>query len=226
MTAQMIFGEYIRRVSRGRMHIPSGWCHHFEAGLELTLGQEKKFIFIVAYPYAKTKRRRVNSVREFQRLDRRGRITIPKAMRDTANIRDYVILLGANDRLEIWNGSMLEEKIFQQQQEYFKSLGRLDVQFGKYTGEHGLKVYERFEREVDKAWNKLKKTQSGKSLTVGGREAIEEDMIVKAVDEFLSEEVSAKEALERKTGLSVSDFLSKIDESIERMATERERRCK
>ena len=79
----------------------------------------------------------------------------------------------------------------------------LTIEIGKFTGQIGLQVYQRFKREVDNKWNKLRQTQIPKSRAVGSREAVEEDIIVKALDMFLTQ-LSPKEKLERETGQSIT----------------------
>ena len=37
------------------------------------------------------------------RLDRQGRVTIPRKLLERAGIRDRMIIIGALDRLELWN---------------------------------------------------------------------------------------------------------------------------
>ena len=85
----------------------------------------------------------------------------------------------------------------------------LVIEFGKFTGELGLEVYGRFERKVDEIWKKLRETQIRKSRAVGSQEAIEEDIIVKALDKFLSP-LSTIERLERETRQNISDDILKV----------------
>ena len=82
----------------------------------------------------------------------------------------------------------------------------LIVEFGKFTGKQGLEVYERFEREVDDKWKKLQETKVRKSRAVGSRRAAEEDIIVKALDKFLTP-LSARDRLKRETGQNISHAL-------------------
>ncbi len=83
------------------------------------------------------------------------------------------------------------------------------IEFGKFTGKLGLEVYERFKREVDDNWNKLQRTQIRKSSAVRSRKALEEDIIMKALDRFLKQ-LSAKERLEMETQLNISNIIWKI----------------
>ena len=84
----------------------------------------------------------------------------------------------------------------------------LIIEFGKFTGKHGLEVYQRFKREVDDELKKLQQ-QIGKSSALQSRKAVEEDIIVKALDGFLTP-LSAKERLEMQTGLNISNIIWKV----------------
>jgi hypothetical protein len=76
---------------------------------------------------------------------------------------------------------------------------KLMVEMGKFTGQEGLQVYERLKSEVNSEWDRLQKTQVPKSSNLRSSEAVMENIVVKALDRFLSE-LPAKEALERKVG--------------------------
>lgn len=82
--------------------------------------------------------------------------------------------------------------------------GSLIIEMGKITGKQGLEVYERFKREVDEQWKKLQETQIPKSRALGSRKAIEEHIVVKALDGFLPP-LPAKESLEREIRESISN---------------------
>jgi hypothetical protein len=101
----------------------------------------------------------------------------------------------------------------------------LIIEIGKFTGKHGLEVYERFKREVDNKWDKLKRTQIRKSSAVGSREALEEDIIVKALDRFLTPS-STKERLENETGQSISEDILKVLIHMDRDYTKEELKTK
>jgi len=85
----------------------------------------------------------------------------------------------------------------------------LCIEFGNFTGEIGREVWERFKREVDDKCKKLERTHIQKSRAVGSREALEEDIVVKALDRFLTPS-STKERLEKETGQNISDQILKV----------------
>jgi len=85
--------EY-HNLDRGRLFIPDKCRHHFKCSLGLTLDDQKRFIAVQPYEESRVK------------LDSRGRLTIPKALRDEANIRDVVVIRFISclhDYFEIWN---------------------------------------------------------------------------------------------------------------------------
>ncbi len=82
----------------------------------------------------------------------------------------------------------------------------LIIEFGKFTGKHGLVVYQRFKREVDDELKKLQQTKVIKSRAISSRRAVEEVIVVKALDRFLTQ-LSAKEKLEREIGQNISRTL-------------------
>ncbi len=78
--------------------------------------------------------------------------------------------------------------------------------FIEFTGKQELEVYDRLQREVDEWWNKLQETQIPKSGALQSRKAIEEMIVMRALDKFLPQ-LSAKERLEMQTGQKFSDVL-------------------
>jgi len=106
-----MFGEYHCRVDRGRVFIPSKRRHHFKSGLELALDEERRFI--AAHPCQDSG----------LLLDAKGRLTIPKALRDEIRIKDMVIIVVADHYLEIWNPLSWEQEKAQAQSEADKKYG-------------------------------------------------------------------------------------------------------
>jgi hypothetical protein len=85
----------------------------------------------------------------------------------------------------------------------------LIIEIGKFTGKLGLEVYERFRREVDSEWNKLQQTQIGKSSAVRSRKALEEKIIMKALDRFVMS-LSTKERLEMEIRQGISRIILRM----------------
>lgn len=125
----MFFGEYQYRVDeKGRLPLPPKFRRDMKAAAVLTRGSEK---CVAVYPEAEWKRladslagRTVTSgnLRRLNRaifgaafsvsFDKQGRITLPLPLRKYAGIGDTVVVVGANQYVELWN-----EKAWKQEKE-------------------------------------------------------------------------------------------------------------
>jgi len=104
----MAYFEWHSAVDNGRVVVPGKCRRYFQSGLELALDEDKRFI--AARPYPESELDLMDSQSEFRRLDARGRLTIPKAFLDAANITDVAVIVGSNDYFEIWNQSSWEKE--------------------------------------------------------------------------------------------------------------------
>jgi len=116
----MFDGEYYHTIDKkGRVILPAKFRDEFKDGLWITISPEKcLWIFNKqtwlqladkwgAVPRAKLSVRDIARLR-FGRsfsdtLDNQGRVTIPPSLREKANLTKDIVILGAEDRLEIWN---------------------------------------------------------------------------------------------------------------------------
>ena len=117
----MFLGEYEYKVdNKGRLPIPTKFRKEFSDGLVVTRGAEK---CIVAYrvevfgkgagPLAteeiieseeqRNLKRAIFASAESLTLDGQGRIALHARLKDHAQIKDTVIIVGLGDRIEIWN---------------------------------------------------------------------------------------------------------------------------
>ncbi len=116
----MFFGEYQYKVDdKGRVPLPPKFRRELKTGMVLTKGMEK---CIAVYPTAEWKRlsdslaaKAVSpaSLRKLTRalfgnafsasFDGQGRIVLPHALRDYAEIGDTAIVVGANNNVELWS---------------------------------------------------------------------------------------------------------------------------
>ncbi|MFW6151158.1 MAG: division/cell wall cluster transcriptional repressor MraZ [Chloroflexota bacterium] len=116
----MFFGEYSYRVDeKGRLPLPPKFRRDMREAAILTRGTEK---CIAVYPLAEWKRlaealaaKTVTStnLRRLNRaifgsafnasFDKQGRITLPAPLRIYAEITDNVVVVGANQYVELWN---------------------------------------------------------------------------------------------------------------------------
>jgi MraZ protein len=116
----MFFGNYEHRIDpRGRVAIPAKFRDELKQGLVLSQGFDQ---CIRVYPLkvwqemageltapliAKESRRRISryifSSAFIEELDRLGRVLLPAPLRQYADIKDIVVIAGANTYVEIWS---------------------------------------------------------------------------------------------------------------------------
>lgn len=130
----MFFGEFEYRIDeKGRVPIPPRFRRELKEGVVLTPGVER---CITAYPLSEWKKladalttgsitqsklRRLNRAifaTAFNlNIDGQGRIALPAPIRQYAGIEDEVVIVGANNYLELWNKEQWEaEKTISQEQ--------------------------------------------------------------------------------------------------------------
>lgn len=130
----MFFGEFEYKIDeKGRVPIPPRFRRELKDGVILAPGVEK---CITVYPVAEWKKLAENltsssvtrsKLRRLKRaifatafslnMDGQGRIALPNALRQYAEIIDEVVIAGANNYLELWNKVHWdEEKAISQQQ--------------------------------------------------------------------------------------------------------------
>ena len=117
----MFFGEYPYKVDeKGRVPLPPKFRRQMKEGVILAKGMGEKCI--AAYPVAEWKRLSDSlaakavtpaNLRRLNRaifgsafggsLDGQGRITLPFSLREYAGIGDTAIVVGANNRIELWS---------------------------------------------------------------------------------------------------------------------------
>ena len=116
----MFFGEFEYKIDdKGRMPIPPKFRRELREEVILTAGAEK---CIALYPPTEWKKladtltsglitpsklrrlkRAIFSTAFSIRIDGQGRIALPFSLRQHAEIADEVVIVGANNYLEIWN---------------------------------------------------------------------------------------------------------------------------
>ncbi len=123
----MFFGEYQYKVDeKGRLPLPPKFRRDMKEAAILTRGSEK---CVAVYPLAEWKRladslaaKTVTSanLRKLNRaifgsafsvsFDKQGRITLPFPLRGYAEIGDTVVVVGANQYVELWNEKAWKEE--------------------------------------------------------------------------------------------------------------------
>ena len=121
----MFFGTYTPKLDeKGRLFLPAKFRDQLAGGLMVTRGQEH---CLYVWPQSEiervTERLREAPVsnkatRDYIRMfssgasddapDKQGRITIPPKLRDWAGLNKEVVVIGAMNRLEIWDGGRWE----------------------------------------------------------------------------------------------------------------------
>ena len=129
---RVFLGTHTPRLDdKGRLILPAKYREELSTGLVLTKGQERcLYVFPVSEFGRITEALRTapvtaKAVRDYSRvffasasdeeLDRQGRITIPLSLREYAGLDRDCVVIGANSRLEIWDGSAWATYLEQQE---------------------------------------------------------------------------------------------------------------
>lgn len=136
-------GEYTHTLdAKGRLAVPARYRSRFEQGLVITPGVEAcLYIYPMEAWEAKAKQIDEKNLSAAQRrqvervffgnateleLDAQGRVTLPAKYRQRANLEDDVLIIGARDRLELWNAATYREAL---EQIHIEDLKGLDLPF-------------------------------------------------------------------------------------------------
>ena len=121
----MFLGTHSPRLDeKGRLFLPAKYREDLADGVVITKGQER---CLYVFPSAEFERITealraapvtAKAVRDYSRVffasasddvpDKQGRVTIPQALRDYAGLQRDCVVIGANTRLEIWDGAAWE----------------------------------------------------------------------------------------------------------------------
>lgn len=116
----MFLGTHTPRLDeKGRMFLPAKFRERLAGGLVMTRGQER---CLYVFPMAEFERIATamhstpvtsRAVRDYQRVllsgasdevpDKQGRVTIPQLLRDYAGLSKECTVIGAGNRIEIWD---------------------------------------------------------------------------------------------------------------------------
>ena len=119
-------GTYTPKLDeKGRLFLPAKFRNRLSEGLVVTQGQEKclvvwpQDVFDAEADRVSARPMTSKSARAYTRmlfssgsegsLDKQGRIGIPTPLRDYASLERDVVVIGARDRLEIWNPARWRE---------------------------------------------------------------------------------------------------------------------
>ena len=121
----MFFGTYTPKLDdKGRLILPAKFRDQLAGGLMVTRGQEH---CLYVWPQAEVERiterlreapvsnkatrdyvRMFSSASSDETPDKQGRITVPPKLREWANLSKDVVVIGAMNRLEIWDEAAWE----------------------------------------------------------------------------------------------------------------------
>jgi MraZ protein len=131
----MFLGTYTPRLDdKGRLIFPAKFREQLEAGVVVTRGQER---CLYVFPLAEfgrlaeqlrqapmTSKQARDYLRVFlsgasdESLDKQGRITVPLVLRTYAGLGRDVAVIGAGQRVEIWDGAVWEAYLAKQEQAF------------------------------------------------------------------------------------------------------------
>jgi MraZ protein len=131
----MFFGTYTPRLDdKGRLFLPAKFRDELSEGLVVTRGQERCLYVWSMEEFSKlTERLRETSVtnksaRDYVRMffagasdetpDKQGRITVPPMLRGYASLERDCIVIGAMNRIEIWDAASWQTYSDQQEQAF------------------------------------------------------------------------------------------------------------
>jgi MraZ protein len=131
----MFFGTYTPRLDeKGRLFLPAKFRDELAEGLVITRGQERCLYVWSMEEFGKlTERMRQQPVgdraaRDYVRMffagasdetpDKQGRITVPQMLRDYASLTRDCVVIGAMNRIEIWDAAAWQAYSDQQEQAF------------------------------------------------------------------------------------------------------------
>ena len=131
----MFFGTYTPRLDdKGRLFLPAKFRDALAEGLVVTRGQERCLYVWSLEEFGKlTERLRDTSVtnkaaRDYVRMffagasdekpDKQGRITVPPLLRDYASLTKDCMVIGAMNRIEIWDAGSWQAYSDEQEQAF------------------------------------------------------------------------------------------------------------
>ena len=141
----MFFGEFEYKVDeKGRVPIPAQFRREIREGvIWLSQGMEGG---ITAYPLAEWKKLAAaltsasvtrSKMRKLNRalfatafrvsIDGQGRVALPSPLRDYAGIEDEVVIVGANNCIELWNREQWEAEIADSREQAWQIIESLEM---------------------------------------------------------------------------------------------------
>lgn len=131
----MFLGTYTPRLDdKGRMILPAKYRDRLAGGLVMTRGQERCLYVFPMAEFEKVASAMASTpvsnraVRDYQRVflsgasdeipDKQGRVTIPAALRQYADLTRECTVIGAGSRIEVWDTKAWEEYLASTEQTF------------------------------------------------------------------------------------------------------------
>lgn len=131
----MFLGTYTPRLDdKGRLILPAKFREQLEAGVVVTRGQEHCLYVFPLSEFERlaeqlrqapvTSKQARDYLRVFlsgasdESVDKQGRVTIPPMLRSYAGLDRDVAVIGAGQRVEIWDGAAWERYLAEQEQAF------------------------------------------------------------------------------------------------------------
>lgn len=131
----MFLGTHTPRLDeKGRLILPAKFREQLEAGVVVTRGQERCLYVFPAAEFERiatqlrqapvTSKQARDYLRVFlsgasdEQLDKQGRITLPPVLRQYAGLERDCAVIGAGERVEIWDATAWESYLSEQEQAF------------------------------------------------------------------------------------------------------------
>lgn len=118
----MFLGTHTPKLDdKGRFFLPTKFREELTDGLVITRGQDRCLAIYPVSAFVEMTQQvssapgTVKQVRDFQRMlaagasqelpDKQGRLTIPPALREYANLSKEIVVVGAINRIEVWDAT-------------------------------------------------------------------------------------------------------------------------
>lgn len=116
----MLLGEFRHTLdSKGRVFVPSRWREELSDTVIISAGLENCLYVMTPEKFAafagrhaeknledkpaRDYARKIFSGSQEEHVDKQGRVTIPSAMREHAGLNRDVVIIGVNERAEVWD---------------------------------------------------------------------------------------------------------------------------
>jgi MraZ protein len=135
LASPLFLGTHAPRLDeKGRLFLPAKFREALAGGLVITKGQERCLYVWPVGEFARITEQMRNApvtnkpTRDYMRVffagasdevpDKQGRVTVPPALREYAGLRRECVVIGASNRVEIWDAEAWNAYLQQQEQAF------------------------------------------------------------------------------------------------------------